>query len=138
MSDWDDGRPASEQRPSLGRLVEKATEQVTRIARTEIELAKAQLVEKARNAGIGIALLVVAGVLGFFILVYLVFAGYLGLAHVFVDWLASLLTAAGLLIIVGVFAGVGVKALQRGIPKTDETVDSLKQDLAALKGGGVR
>jgi uncharacterized membrane protein YqjE len=135
MSDWDDGRPESEQRLSVGRLLERLTEQLTRIVHTEIALLKIEFAEKAKAAGIGIAMLVVAGVLGFFALVYLIFAGYLGLAHVFDDWLAALLTVVGLLIITGVLAAFGALSLKRSKPDPNVVKNRVKQDVAALKGG---
>jgi uncharacterized membrane protein YqjE len=135
MSDWDDGRPESAQRLSVGKLVERMTEQLRRIVHTEVELLKIELADRAKAAGIGIAMFVVAAVLGFFALAYLVFAGYLGLAHVFDDWLAALLTVVGLLIIVGALAFVGVKSLKRSKPDTDAIKSRVKQDVTSLKGG---
>lgn len=135
MSDWDDGRPESEQRTSLGRLVERLTEQVSRIVRAEIALLKAQATETAKAAGVAIAAFTVAGVLAFFGLAYLVYAGYLGLAHAFDDWLAALLTFVGLLVIAGVLGAVGAVSLKRGKPDTTATIDRVKQDVAALTGG---
>ncbi|PJI93847.1 phage holin family protein [Luteimicrobium subarcticum] len=136
MSDWDDGSPAKDQRPSVGRLLEQVTENISRVVRTEIALIKAELTAKITAAAIGIGLFVVAALLAFFVLVYLIFAGYLGLAHAFPDWLAALLTAVGLLVIIAVLALVGKKSLDRSTPPiSPETKERLKKDVSAIKEG---
>ena len=40
--------------PTLGALVHQLSEQTSALVRSEVELAKAELAEKGKNAGIGI------------------------------------------------------------------------------------
>ena len=57
MADVLNGRPArpvAEQ--STAELVQRASEQVSRLVRDELALAKAELAEKGKHAGIGIGL----------------------------------------------------------------------------------
>jgi hypothetical protein len=53
-------RPVAEQ--STGELVQLASEQISRLVRDEIALAKAELTEKGKHAGIGIGLFSGSGV----------------------------------------------------------------------------
>ena len=45
-------RPVTDQ--STSELVQRASEQITRLVRDEIALAKAELTEKGKHAGIGV------------------------------------------------------------------------------------
>src|SRR3954466_14413768 len=60
MADVLNGRPVAEQ--STAELVQRASEQVSRLVRDEIALAKAELAEKGKHAGIGIGLFGTSGV----------------------------------------------------------------------------
>ena len=57
-------RPVAEQ--STAELVQRASEQITRLVRDEIALAKAELAEKGKHAGIGIGLFGGGGVLALY------------------------------------------------------------------------
>jgi hypothetical protein len=56
--------------PSLGKLVQDASESVSTIIRGEIALAKLELTASAKKGGVGAALFAVAGVLLFFSLTF--------------------------------------------------------------------
>ena len=117
MSDWIDGRiPPEEQKPTVGQLVERLSEQATRLVRSEIALAKAELTTKAKHAGIGIGLLVVGGVLVLYGLGFLLHSAMEGLATAMPLWLAALIVGLVLVLVAGTLAFVGVKQLQRGVP----------------------
>nr|WP_208393196.1 phage holin family protein [Frigoribacterium faeni] len=110
-------------------------ELISRLIRGEIQLAKTELVTKLKEAGVGAGFLVGAALFGFFLLAVLITAGVLGLATVVAPWLAALIVAAVLLVITGVLALLGVKALKKGVPPVPkQAVDSVKADVAALKG----
>ncbi len=118
MSDWIDGRiPPEEQKPTVGQLVERLSEQATRLVRSEIALAKAELTTKAKHAGIGIGLLVVGGVLVLYGLGFLLHSAMEGLATAMPLWLAALIVGGALVLVAGTLAFVGVKQLQRGVPR---------------------
>jgi len=57
-------RPGTDQ--STSELVQKASEQITRLVRDEIALAKAELTEKGKHAGIGVGLFGGGGVLALY------------------------------------------------------------------------
>jgi hypothetical protein len=127
--------PEQSTKKSLGSLLGSLPELISRLVRGEIQLAKTELVTKLKEAGVGAGLLVGAALFGFFLLAVLITAGVLGLATVVAPWLAALIVAAVLLVITGVLALLGVKALKKGVPPVpQQAVDSVKADVAALKG----
>lgn len=136
MTDWDDGRPEAEQRTSLGRLVEQLSEQTSRLVRTEVEIAKAELTDKAKAGGVGTGLLVGAAIFALFGLGYLIFTGYQGLVNVVSPWLAALIVGVALLVLAGLLALLGKNSLTKSVPQTQEAVGRIKQDVAAFKPQG--
>ena len=127
--------PEQSTKKSLGSLLGSLPELISRLIRGEIQLAKTELVTKLKEAGVGAGLLVGAALFGFFLLAVLITAGVLGLATVVAPWLAALIVAAVLLVITGVLALLGLKALKKGVPPVpQQAVDSVKADVAALKG----
>jgi len=127
----------SESKKSLGGLLGSLPDLVSRLIQGEIKLAKAELVAKLKEAGIGIGILVGAALFGFLLLEVLIAAAVLATATVFPAWLAALLVAAALLVITGILAFVGIRRLQRGVPPVPtSTVSGVKADVQALKGEG--
>ena len=73
----------------LGRFVN--------VVRHEWELAKLELKHKGVELAKGGAMLAVAAMLGFFLILVLIAAAILGLSTVFAPWLAALIVAGGIL-----------------------------------------
>jgi len=129
--------PGQSTKRSLGSLLGSLPDLIARLIRGEIALAKTELTAKLKQSGVGIGLLVGAALIGFFLLAVLITAGVLGLATVLAPWLAALIVAAVLLVVTGVLALLGVKALKKGVPPVPEkTVAGVKADVQALKGQG--
>ena len=63
----------------LGAIVHRLTEQVPELVRSEMRLARAELTEKGKAAGLGVGLFSVAGIIGLFALGAVVAAGILAL-----------------------------------------------------------
>ncbi len=137
MSEKDDGLPrSSESTPSIGTLVGQLSEQVSRLVRAEIASAKAEMAQKAQKAGIGIGLLVVAGIASLYGLGFLLHSAMSGLDNVMPLWLAALIVGLVLVIFAGIVAAVGVKLLKKASPPSPEiTVKSLRDDVTAIKEG---
>ena len=76
---------------SLGELLKQLSEQSSRLARQEVELAKAELAVKGKRAGIGAGMFGGAGAFGFYGLGALVAAAVLALATAMTAWLAALI-----------------------------------------------
>ncbi|ARJ04021.1 phage holin family protein [Humibacter sp. BT305] len=124
-------------RRSLGSLIADVPTLIVKLLKDELENIKRELTKRLASLGIGIGLLVFAGLLAFFLLAVLIAAAVLGLSTVFAPWLAALLTAAGLLIIIIVLALVGLASVKKGMPPVPkEAVDSLKKDVNVVKGLG--
>lgn len=120
--------------PSTGDLVGRLGEQVSRLVRDELALAKAELRDKGRRAGTGAALGGAAGVLAWFGLAALLVAGGAALALVLPVWAAALIVGAALLLIAGILAAVGVGELKRATPPIPEqAIDSTRRDIEAVK-----
>lgn len=120
--------------PSIGQLVADASTHLSTLVHSEIELAKLELRSSVKNAGTGAGMFAAAAVVLVFSLVYGFQALAEGLAALGLDrWLAFLvvfafqLAVAGLLVFLGVKKVKRVKAPQRTIATTKETVDYLKR-----------
>lgn len=121
---------------SLGQLVSDLSEQAARLVRAEIDLAKAELAEKAKQAGIGGGLLAVAGLLALYGLGAAIATVIIALSNAVAPWLAALIVTVAIFLVVGILALVGVRRLKRGMPPTPEhAMENVQQDVAAVKGG---
>ena len=118
---------------SIADLVKQLTEQTKTLARQEIELAKAELTEKGRKAGLGAGMFGAAGLFGFFAFAVLTACLVLALATAVPAWLAALIVAAVYGAIAGGLAFTGKKELQQATPPMPETVETVKEDIAWTK-----
>ncbi len=123
-------------RPSIGELVSALSEKFSTLIRDEISLAKAEMAEKAKNAGIGIGLFAGAGVLAFWATGVLIATIILGIAEALPAWLASLIVFLGILVVAAVLVLVGKKSLEKGNPPVPERAQaSIKADIEAVREG---
>lgn len=122
--------------PTLGALVHDLTEQTSRLVRSEVELAKAELAQKGKKAGIGAGLFGAAGLLGFFAAAVLITTVILALDLVLPVWLAALIVGVVLLAAAGVAALVGKNRVTEATPPVPErAAEGVKADVATIKGG---
>lgn len=120
--------------PSLAELVQQLSEQTSRLAHQEVELAKAELAAKGKRAGIGAGMFGGAGVLGFYALGALVATVILALATAVTAWVAALIVAAALAAIAGVLALRGRKEVREATPPVPEqATESVKEDIEVVK-----
>jgi hypothetical protein len=126
------GEAASE--ASVAELVKQLSEQSSRLARQEVELAKAELAYKGKRAGIGAGMFGGAGVFGFYGFGALVAAGVLVLATAITAWLAALIVAVVLGAIAGILALQGKNKVQEATPPVPEqATESVKEDVQWAK-----
>jgi MFS family permease len=119
---------------SIGELVKQLSEQSSRLARQELELAKAELATKGKRAGIGAGMFGGAGLFGLYAVGALVAAAVLGLATAVAAWLAALIVAAVLAAIAGVLALQGkTKIAQATPPIPEQATESVKEDVQWAK-----
>ena len=129
----DDNGSALRDQP-VSDLVKQLTEQTKVLVAQEIELAKAELSEKGKKAGIGVGMFGGAGLLGFFAFAVLTACLVLALATAVAPWLAALVVAAVYGAAAGVLALSGKKQVTEATPPVPEqTVDTVKEDVQWAK-----
>jgi uncharacterized membrane protein YqjE len=117
-----------------GELVKDLSAQVSRLVRQEVELAKTEMAEKGKKAGIGVGMFGGAGVAGVLMLGSLTACLILALALALSAWAAALIVTALWGVIAGVLALQGrAKLRQIGKPVPEETVETVKEDVQWLK-----
>ena len=119
---------------TLGQLVADATQDVSTIVRSEIDLAKAEITADAKQAGKGAGMFAGAGVMGFLGVVLLLFAVVYGLVAVGVPtWLAFLIVAVLLFVVAGILGLVGKKDVSKVKGKPERTIVTTQETIAAIK-----
>jgi uncharacterized membrane protein YqjE len=128
----ENGAAANEQ--SLGELVKQLSDQSTRLARMEVELAKAELQQKGKQIGIGAGAFGGAAFFGLFAFAALTATIILALSEAMDAWLAALIVTVVYAVIAGVAALVGKQRIERGSPPVPErAIETTKQDVEAAK-----
>ncbi|MEV4707452.1 phage holin family protein [Actinoplanes sp. NPDC049316] len=125
-------RPATDQ--STSELVQKASEQLTRLVRDEIALAKAELTEKGKHAGIGVGLFGGGGVLALYGVGALLATLIIVLDLFLPLWLAALIVTVVLFAAAGVLALLGKKQVTQAVPPEPKSaIESAKADVDEVK-----
>ncbi|MFD3757684.1 phage holin family protein [Streptomyces sp. NPDC058622] len=119
---------------SVGVLVSRASQQISELVREEMQLARAEMTQKGRRYGKGGGLFGAAGLIGILALQALVAACIAALALVLPVWAAALIVTGVLGVVAAVTALAGKKQIARaGTPAPEQTIDSVKADLAEIK-----
>lgn len=119
---------------SVGELVGQATEQISRLARQEVALAKEELAEKGRRAGRGGGMLGAAGAFAYAGLLALAGTAVAALDLVLPLWAAALIVTAVLFAVAGLLALAGRGQLRRATPpKPERTLGSVRADMEEIK-----
>jgi MFS family permease len=125
-------RPVTDQ--STSELVQRASEQVTRLVRDEIALAKAELAEKGKHAGIGIGLFGGGGVLAMYGVGALIATLIIVLDLWLWLWLAALIVTVALFLVAGILGLLGKRQVSKAVPpQPQEAVTSVKADVDEVK-----
>jgi nitrate/nitrite transporter NarK len=115
-------------------LVNQLSEQASRLARQEVELAKVELAEKGKRMGMGAGMFGSAAALVFYALGALTAAAILGLATVLAAWLSALAVASILSLAAAALALQGKRKVQQATPPVPEqATESTKEDVRWLK-----
>lgn len=119
---------------SLGELLKQLSEQTTRLVHQELELAKAELTQKGKQAGMGAGMFGGAGALGLAALGALTACFILALDAVMPAWLAALIVAVVYGIIAFVLVKQGQARMKRATPPVPEqTIETVKEDVEWAK-----
>jgi hypothetical protein len=118
----------------LGELLKQLSDDTTRLVRQEIELAKAELTQKGRQAGMGAGLFGAAGAIGFLALAALTTCFILALDAVMPAWLAALVVAVVYGAVAAVLAMRGRAKVKQAVPPVPEqTIETVKEDVEWAK-----
>jgi hypothetical protein len=119
---------------SLPELLKQLSQEVTQLLKQEIELAKAEVGEKGRQAGKGAGLLGSAGVIGLGAVGALTACFILALNAVMPAWLAALIVAVVYGVVAAILAMQGRNRIRQAAPPVPEqTVETLKEDVQWAK-----
>jgi uncharacterized membrane protein YqjE len=134
MADVLNGRTPGGTGQSTAELVQQASEQVSRLVRDEIALAKAELAEKGKHAGIGIGLFGGGGVLAMYGVGALV-ATLIIVFDLFLPlWLAALIITVSLFVLAGILALIGKNQVTKAVPpEPSAAIESVKLDVDEVK-----
>jgi Putative Actinobacterial Holin-X, holin superfamily III len=117
-----------------GELVKQLAEETSTLVRQELELAKAEITQKGKKAGIGLGELGGAGIVALYALGALTACFIAALALAMPVWLAALIVTIVYGAIAGVLALVGRRQLQQSNPTSlERTEKTVKEDVEWAK-----
>jgi hypothetical protein len=126
--------PPDRSQASTGELIGQLGDQLTRLVRDEVRLARAEITQKAKRLGAGVGLFGVAGVVALLGLGALVTAAVLGLAHLLPGWLAAVIVAVVLVAVAGILALIGKKDVDKATPPLPiEAIAGVQADIDTVK-----
>lgn len=125
---------------STGELVSQAVADISTLMRDELAMAKRDLANTGKKAGVGIGMFGLAGTLSLFGLGTLITTAILAIAEGLAPWLAAAIVTVVLFVAAGVAALAGRGSLTHAADAPHERGDSIKADIAAVRhanaGGG--
>ena len=128
----DNGKDLRE-RP-VGELLKELSDQTTTLVKQELDLAKAELGEKGKRAGIGAGMFGGAGLFGVFAFATATTAAIAALDTAMPLWAAALIVTAVYGVIGAVLALSGKKQVKEAVPPAPEqAVESVKEDVEWAK-----
>jgi hypothetical protein len=119
---------------SIGDLLKHLSEQTATLVRQELDLAKAELQQKGKRAGVGIGLIGGGGVLALAAVGALTATLILVLAEWMDAWLAALIVTAVYAAAAAVLALQGKEKVSEATPPVPEqTIETVKEDVQWAK-----
>ncbi len=118
---------------SIGELITRLSRETVTLVRKEVQLAKAEMSQKASRAGKNVGFLVVGGVVAYTGLLALVAAVILLLGLVMPYWLSAAIVGLVIAAIGAVLVVKGLNTLRQEDPTPRETVETLQEDREWLK-----
>ena len=118
----------------VGELLKQLSEETTTLVKQELDLAKAELSEKGKQAGLGAGMFGGAGVSALLALFFLSFAGVAALDTSIAGWLAALIVGVLWATVAAVLALQGKSRVQEATPPAPEqAIESTKEDVEWAK-----
>lgn len=129
-----EARPATGAEASVGELAAQLGEQVSRLVRDELALARAEMKVRAKRVGLGVGMFGAGGMFAFFGACCGVVAAVLGFCNLVQPWLAAIIVAGLLFVLAGLTVLPGWKGIKAKHPDVPgDTVENVKADVAAVK-----
>lgn len=117
-----------------GELLRDLSDHTTTLVKQEMELAKAELQEKGKQAGLGAGMFGGAGLFGLGAFAALTACMIAALDQVMEIWLAALVVAVAYAVIASVLAVTGKQKVKQAVPPVPEQAkDSVKEDMEWAK-----
>ncbi|MGA7672812.1 MAG: phage holin family protein [Nitrolancea sp.] len=120
-------------RASFGELIQDIVTNIQGLIRSEFRLAKTEIREDAAAAGKAVAVLVAGVALAFYGVGFLLLTAVYALNIVFSTWLAALIVGAGVMVFAAILVGIGYGKLKSINPAPEQTVDTVKEDVAWVR-----
>jgi MFS family permease len=118
----------------IADLLKRLSQETTQLVRQELELAKAEMAEKGKRAGVGAGMFGAAGIVGLLALGALTAFFIMLLDGALANWLSALIVAVVYGAIAGVLALRGREKVQEATPAVPEqTVETVKEDVEWAK-----
>jgi len=126
--------PGSPEEASLAELTKRLSEQVSRLAHGEIELAKAEMAEKGKRAGLGAGMFGGAALIGLFALGVLTACVVVAIDLAMPLWGATLIVGGLYALAAGALALAGRAEVRQATPVVPERAkESVKEDVEWVK-----
>lgn len=118
---------------SVGELIGGLYQNTSNLLRLEIELAKAEMSQKASRVGKNVGFLAVGGIVAYTGILAIV-AGIIGVLALLVPvWLSALIVGIVIAAVGGALVFKGIKTLQQEQAAPQKTIDTLKEDAQWMK-----
>ena len=119
--------------PSIGELINRISENISALVKSEIELLRAKALRTARTAGVGAALLTAAGIAALFGLGFLLGAIVDAIALALPVWAAKIIVAVVLFAVAVAVALPGKRRLEAAKADAPDPKARLKDDVDAVR-----
>jgi methyl-accepting chemotaxis protein len=127
-------RTGSAAQASAGELVKQMSEQVSRLVRDEMRLAQLEMTRKGKQAGAGLGLAGMGGVLALYAGGALLACAIIALSGVLAAWLAALIVGAALAAAAAAAALAGKGRLSKAMPAVPEqAIGNVKADVEEIR-----
>ncbi len=117
----------------LGELLKQLSQETATLVKQELDLAKAEVAQTGKRAGLGAGLIGAGGIVGFLALGAFTAFLILALDTFLPAWVAALIVT----IVYGAAAAVlglrGKDKVQEAVPPTPQTVETVKEDIEWAK-----
>jgi uncharacterized membrane protein YqjE len=126
-----DGSRLREQ--STGDLLKQLSQETSTLVRQEMQLARAELTEKGKQAGKGAGMVGGAGVTGHMALFALTLTAIFALDTFMKGWLAALIVTLVWGAVAATLALIGRNRIKEATPPAPQTVETVKEDVRWAK-----